>query len=68
MADSQQSVGRRRQIWAARSIAATPAAVIDHFIPAAAFVAKPDPNACPKCGRIVKQGKHLHQKHCKGPE
>lgn len=25
-----------------------------------------DPHACPKCGRIVKQGKVLHIKHCKG--
>lgn len=29
-------------------------------------VTQPDPNACPKCGRIVKQGKFMHQKHCKG--
>lgn len=21
---------------------------------------------CPKCGRIVKRGKYMHQKHCKG--
>lgn len=25
-----------------------------------------DPHACPKCGRIVKQGKVLHVKHCRG--
>lgn len=23
-------------------------------------------DACPKCGRVVKQGKYLHVKHCKG--
>ena len=23
-------------------------------------------DACPKCGRIVKQGKVLHQKYCRG--
>jgi len=29
---------------------------------------KPDegPDACPKCGRVVKRGKYMHQKHCKG--
>lgn len=21
---------------------------------------------CPKCGKIVKRGKYMHQKHCKG--
>ena len=23
-------------------------------------------DACPKCGKIVKQGKYMHIKHCKG--
>jgi hypothetical protein len=23
-------------------------------------------DACPKCGRVVKQGKWMHQKYCKG--
>lgn len=32
--------------------------------PAEAKVLEPD--ACPKCGRIVKQGKVLHIKWCKG--
>ena len=27
-----------------------------------------DPYACPKCGRIVKQGRVLHIKHCKGKQ
>lgn len=21
---------------------------------------------CPKCGKVVKRGKYMHQKHCKG--
>jgi hypothetical protein len=25
-------------------------------------------DACPKCGRVVKQGKYMHQKFCKGPK
>ena len=25
-----------------------------------------NPNACPKCGRVVVQGKYMHQKYCKG--
>lgn len=25
-----------------------------------------DPEACPKCGKVVKQGRFLHVKHCKG--
>ncbi len=29
----------------------------------------PDPNACPKCGRILKaRGKHLHTRRCQGPK
>ena len=24
------------------------------------------PDACPKCGRVVKQGRYLHIKHCRG--
>jgi len=24
------------------------------------------PDACPKCGRIIKQGKFMHAKYCKG--
>ncbi len=28
----------------------------------------PVPDACSKCGRVVKRGKFLHQKHCKGPK
>jgi PHP family Zn ribbon phosphoesterase len=27
---------------------------------------KENPDACPKCGRVIKQGKYLHAKHCKG--
>lgn len=27
---------------------------------------KPVSDACPKCGRVVKRGKFLHQKNCKG--
>ena len=23
---------------------------------------------CPKCGKVVKRGKFMHQKHCKGPK
>lgn len=52
---------RRRQVWAAQ-LASTPD-IKDEDIPDHAYI---DPNACPKCGRIVKQGKVLHQKHCKG--
>jgi hypothetical protein len=26
-----------------------------------------DPDACPKCGRIVKQGRYMHIKYCEGP-
>lgn len=25
-----------------------------------------DPDACPKCGRVVKQGRYMHEKFCKG--
>lgn len=25
-----------------------------------------DPDSCPKCGKVVRQGKYMHQKHCKG--
>lgn len=25
-----------------------------------------DPNACPKCGRVLTRGRHLHVKYCKG--
>jgi len=25
------------------------------------------PDICPKCGRLVKQGKVMHQRFCKGP-
>ena len=25
-----------------------------------------DYDACPKCGRVVKRGRYLHIKHCKG--
>lgn len=25
-----------------------------------------DPHACPKCGRVVKQGHYMHVKYCKG--
>lgn len=23
---------------------------------------------CPKCGKVVKRGKFMHQKHCQGPK
>lgn len=26
---------------------------------------QPLPDACPKCGKIVKRGKFMHQKYCK---
>lgn len=26
------------------------------------------PSACPKCGKTLGRGKHLHLKHCKGPK
>lgn len=31
-------------------------------------VARPmlDPDACAKCGRIVRQGRYMHEKYCKG--
>jgi len=25
-------------------------------------------DACPKCGKVVKRGKFMHQKYCKGPK
>ena len=53
--------GRRRQIWAAQ----TPVLL---QIPAETTVeipASPDPHACPKCGKIVRQGMYMHQKWCK---
>ena len=25
-----------------------------------------DPDSCPKCGKVVKQGKYMHVKFCKG--
>jgi hypothetical protein len=28
----------------------------------------PIPDVCPKCGKTVKRGKVMHQKHCKGPK
>ena len=62
---------RRRQIWALGAqpvieagIEATPEPLADTLIPQAAI--GDDRNACPKCGRMVKQGKYLHVKHCKG--
>lgn len=26
----------------------------------------PDPNACPKCGRVLTRGRYMHVKYCKG--
>jgi hypothetical protein len=26
----------------------------------------PMPDECPKCGKVVKRGKYMHQKFCKG--
>ena len=34
--------------------------------PEAVPSAAADKHACPKCGRVVKRGKHLHAKYCKG--
>lgn len=54
---------RRRQVYAMQSqVLATPLPVPDEFIPPAAL----DKDACPKCGRIVKQGMFMHKKYCKG--
>ena len=25
-----------------------------------------DANACPKCGKVVRQGRFMHEKYCKG--
>ena len=38
----------------------------EEVAPAATAAQEYDPNACPKCGRVVKQGKFLHIKNCKG--
>ena len=67
---------RRRAIYAAQKAEATPKPLMDELIPPSALEILPkneapkaekvDPHACPKCGRIVKQGKYLHIKFCKG--
>lgn len=38
----------------------TPASTVTEITPII------DPHRCPKCGRTVGRGKHLHLKHCKG--
>jgi hypothetical protein len=51
----------------ARLLQATPAFVPDELIPQSMIATViPDPHACPKCGKIVKQGKVMHMKWCKG--
>lgn len=62
---------RRRAIWAQQAnepvaaIEATPELLSEKVIPPSALLPE-SKHACPKCGRIVKQGKFLHTKHCKG--
>lgn len=29
---------------------------------------KPDPKACPKCGKVIGRGRYFHEKYCAGPK
>ena len=68
---------RRRAIYAARNIEAAAKPLMDELISPPEMKAEDvfgtvktsppgDKHACPKCGKIVRQGKYLHQKFCKG--
>lgn len=54
---------RRRQRFAAQTRALEDARVAAIAPPAEE---RHDPDACPKCGRVLRRGRYLHVKHCKG--
>ena len=45
-----------------KALLATPALLDDEILPVTAL----DKDSCPKCGKVVRQGRYMHVKWCKG--